>query len=189
LAALAERIEALEAARGLERGAIRVVPTVESAAGLMRVPELATAPRIAAFAFGATDFAADLGAEPGPDERETLLARSWLVLASRAAGVGAPIASVHTKLDDEEGLRRTTMEARRLGFWGRSCIHPKQLAIVHEVFTPTADQIADARAVLEAFQQQVAAGQASFRLGDRFVDRAVAARAARLLARVERPLA
>jgi citrate lyase subunit beta/citryl-CoA lyase len=172
-----------EAARGLADGAIELACTVESARGLAAARELAGSPRVRNLAFGATDLAADLGLLPGPEEMETLPARAELVLASRLAGLDPPIASVHTRLHDDDGLRRTTEAARRLGFFGRSVIHPRQLAVVHEVFTPAREEVAWAEAVLRAHEEAARAGSgASVAEGGQFVDAAVVRRARAVLA-------
>lgn len=183
LAAVAVRLDALEAARGIAAGTIGLVPTVESAAGVVHALELAHVPRVRAFAFGATDFLRDIGAPRGAGDTETLHARSHLVLVSRVAGLQPPIASVHTQIDDLEGLRRTTDAARLLGFFGRSCIHPRQVPIVNEAFTPSAGEIEEAKAVVDAAARGDATGTASLVLpGGQFVDRAVVDRARAVLA-------
>jgi citrate lyase subunit beta/citryl-CoA lyase len=168
---------------GLAVGKIRLTPTIESAVGLLAVPEMARHPRVESFCFGAADFCYDLGIETDETESQTLFARSQLVLHSRAAGIQPPIAAVHTQLKDLDGLRATTAAARRLGFFGRSCIHPSQLATIHGVFTPTAEQIAQARAVLAAFEQ---ADSAALKMADgQFIDRPIVERARAIIALAE----
>jgi len=167
LVALDAELERTEAAAGLERGHLRVTCTIESALGLAEARRLAEQPRVTHLAFGEADFAADVGAEPGFG---TLWARSSLVVAARAAGVAPPIASAFTRLPDEDGLRRTTLEARRLGFFGRSCLHPLQVAVVHDVFTPSAHEIDTAHRVIQAYE---AADSGVTRSGGLFVDAAV----------------
>lgn len=182
-----DAVEALERARGLARGQIRIVPSIESAEAVLEARAIAAGPRVHALAFGSSDFLRDIGAGPDAGDQETLAARTHLVLVSRAAAIAPPIASVHTRLSDLEELRRTTEAARRLGFFGRSCIHPSQLPVVHQAFTPTPAQLAEAHATVEA---AAAAGPgAPGRLADgQLVDAALAARAQALLdlaARVE----
>jgi citrate lyase subunit beta/citryl-CoA lyase len=151
LALVHEALTELERARGLEAGAIDVIPTVESAAGVLRAHEIASGPRVRALAFGNVDFLRDVGATANGD-LESLYARSHLVVASRAAGILPPIAPVHTRLADIGDLKRSSEAARRLGFFGRSCVHPSQLPVIHEVFTPSASEVADAESVLSAFE-------------------------------------
>lgn len=173
----------LERARGLRPGQLALVPTIESARGVLAAEAIAAHPRVSALAFGATDFLRDIGGASEPDDRETLHARSHLVLASRAAGIAPPIAPVHTNPTDLEGLRRTSEADRRLGFFGRSCIHPAQVPIVNEVFTPSATEVEQAKRLLEAFDR---AGTGAVLLADgTFVDRAVARRARAILGLAE----
>lgn len=167
--------------------ALHFVPTIESALGVMNAAEIARHPRVAALCFGAADFLKDIQAEPSyhmdADETATLFARSQLVLASRCAGLHPPIASVFTRLKDDEGLRASTLAQRRLGFFGRSCIHPSQLAAIHEAFTPTPEQLAGASAIVAA----VADGQATATLANgQFIDAPIVERARQLIALAER---
>lgn len=164
---------------GLEPETLAITCTIESAAGLDVARDLARQPRVSHLAFGEADFAADIGAELDDGAVATLWARSSLVVTARAAGIAPPIAPVYTRLDDDDGLRRSTLEARRLGFFGRSCIHPKQLPQVHETFTPRPEQVEAARRILETFE--AAGGGATVADDGTFVDRAVARRARAVL--------
>jgi citrate lyase subunit beta/citryl-CoA lyase len=168
----------LELDRGIAAGAIVLVATIESAAGVMAAAEMARVPRLQSFAFGATDFVRDIGADPAASDHATLYARQHLVIVSRAAGLLPPIASVHTQVKDLDALRRTTDEARAIGFVGRSCIHPTQVPVVNEVFTPGLAQVLAARAMLDAWLGATARGIAAFTMPDgQFVDEAVVRRA------------
>lgn len=176
--ALHHALSDAEHQQGLPPGGIAVALTIESAAGVANARALARGPRVRHLCFGATDLARDLGVEPGPDEIELLLAKQELVIASRAAGIDPPVASVYTDLADVGGLTRTTLLARRLGFFGRSCIHPKQLPVVHDAFAPDAAAIDAALRVRAAWASALASGSASTTTADgRFVDLAVARRA------------
>src|SRR5690606_36050084 len=94
-----------------------------------------------------------------------------------------PVDSVHTQLDDLEGLRESAQWARKLGFFGKSVIHPGRLGIVHEAFSPTPAELDRARRVVEAFESAEASGVGAFVLDGAFVDVAVVDRARALLAR------
>ncbi|HXN21775.1 MAG TPA: CoA ester lyase [Candidatus Dormibacteraeota bacterium] len=180
--ALNQALSAAEARAGLPDRSIRVVPTIESAAGVLAAREIARMARVEALVFGAVDFFRDIGAETDLSGTAALYAQSYLVLVSRAAGLNPPIAPAYTRVEDVEGLRATSEAARRLGFFGRSCIHPRQIPVVHEVFTPTAEQVAGARAVVEAFERATAKGSAAFVMeGDQFVDEAIVKRARAVL--------
>ncbi|MFO7693979.1 MAG: CoA ester lyase, partial [Vicinamibacterales bacterium] len=104
--AVEEIVTELEAARGIIAGAIGLVATIETAAGVMAAAEIARAPRIQAFTFGAADFLRDIGADPGSADLATLYARQHLVVVSRAARIDPPVAPVYTHVKDPEGLRR-----------------------------------------------------------------------------------
>lgn len=177
---VAALLDALEIERGMTPGAVRLYPTVESVVGLDRARELAaSSPRVATLVYGPADLAADLGI-PEPDDRDaTLLARASLVLACRLAGVGAPVDGAYTAINDLEGLGATAAWARRLGFGGKSALHPRQLPVLHAVFTPTDEEVAHANAVVAS----LADGRAVAMVDGGFVDPAVVARARNVLAR------
>lgn len=176
-------LDALERDRGIAPGSVGVVATNESALGVASAADLARQPRVLGFAFGATDFVRDIGADPALADLATLHARQHLVIVARAAGLAAPIASVHTQVKDLDGLRRSTEEARAIGFFGRSCIHPTQIPVVHAVFTPRPEAVARARAIVDAWTGSVERGVAAFTMPDgQFVDEAVARRARQVVA-------
>ena len=180
---LHEVLTNLESERGLPRGGIAVYALIETAAGLYVADQLAAAPRMTRLCFGSSDFLADIGARGTGHGPATLYARSRMVMVSRVAGIGAPVDSVHTVLGDLEGLREGAVLARDLGFSGKSVIHPRQLAHVHEVFTPTEDEITWAKKVVTAFEEAQGRGEAALALEGEFIDPAVVGRARGLLAR------
>lgn len=154
-----------------------LVCAIETARGLIAAHQIAQADGVRHLSLGGVDLRRDLGATDG--NLQTLYARSHLVVVSRAAGLYPPIDSVYASLDDERGLRAQTQFARSLGFFGKSAIHPRQLAVLHDVFTPSAEELEWAQTVLDAFQ---AAGGEPVKLADgEFVDLPVADRARRLL--------
>ncbi|MEM7351761.1 MAG: CoA ester lyase [Acidobacteriota bacterium] len=184
LAQLDETLRPLEEQAGLEPGSSRLTCTIESALGLVAAPQLAAHPRVSHLAFGEADFVADIGAELDGQGTATLFARSSLVVAARAAGIAPPIAPVFTQLDDPDGLRRSTRELRQQGFFGRSCIHPRQIEPIHHALAPRPEQIAQARAILASFEE---AGGGSALAAGRFVDEAVVRQARAVLALAETP--
>jgi citrate lyase subunit beta / citryl-CoA lyase len=168
-------------------GDIRIIPIVETAAGVLSAREIAGAsPAVETLLFGAADLSTELQTEATADGDELLHARSQVVLAAAAAGVGRPVDGAYLRLDDADGLRRSTEHARRLGFGGKAVIHPAQLATVFSVFSPHHSQVSWARAVDEAFAAAERDGRASIRLDDgTFVDYPVARRARAILAEAE----
>ena len=154
-----------------------LICAIETARGVLAAPQIALVPGVSHLAMGGVDLARDLNAMSG--NLQTLHVRSHLVLVSRAAGIGPPIDSVYAQLDDQDGLREQAEFARSLGFFGKSAIHPQQLSVLHEVFTPTDTEIAWARDVIAAHD---AVGGAALRLpSGEFVDLPVAKRAQHLL--------
>lgn len=155
-----------------------LICAIESARGLLAAEEIASVDGVRHLSIGGVDLRRDLNT--GDGDLPMLYARSRLVVVSRAAGLEPPIDSVYAQLLDEDGLRAQCELSRSLGFFGKSAIHPRQLSVLHAVFTPSEEEVAWARAVVEAFR---AAGGAAARLPDgEFVDRPVADRAERLLA-------
>jgi citrate lyase subunit beta/citryl-CoA lyase len=155
-----------------------LICAIESARGLLAAQEIAAVEGVRHLSIGGVDLRRDLNT--GDGDLPMLHARSHLVVVSRAAGLAPPIDSVYARLADEDGLRRQCEFARSLGFFGKSAIHPRQLGVLHAVFSPSAEELAWARKVLDAF---AAAGGAAVRLPDgEFVDRPVADRASGMLA-------
>jgi citrate lyase subunit beta / citryl-CoA lyase len=155
-----------------------LICAVESAQGVIAATEIASAAGVCNLALGGMDLTQDLNVA-GKSELELLYARSHLVLASRVAKIDPPIDSVYPHLNDEEGLVRQADFARSLGFFGKSIIHPRQLAPVHKVFTPDEREVDWGRRVVEAF---AGSGGEPLQMPDgQFVDLPVARRARRLL--------
>jgi citrate lyase subunit beta/citryl-CoA lyase len=172
----AEELAALAAAVG-PRGVL--VPLIESVAGLAALDALANAAQVLRFAFGHLDFQADLGLACDADEAELVPVRLALVLASRRAGLAAPIDGVSPDWRDRERLRLDAARARRGGFGAKLCIHPEQVGPVHAALGPSAEQLAWAQRVNKAMH---AAGGGVISLDGRMVDAPVLRLAQRLLA-------
>ncbi len=182
VAAVAGLLDRLEAERAIAAGSIGIAPLLESAAAVLRAAEIAQAPRVRRLQVGEADLKADTGIEPGDDERELLWVRSQVVLASAAAGIDPPVGPVSTNFRDLDALRASTEAVRRLGYRGRACIHPAQIAVVHEVFTPSPEQVDAAQALIAAYDAAVAAGSGVLIGPDgRMVDEAVVRQARRLV--------
>jgi citrate lyase subunit beta/citryl-CoA lyase len=170
----AERPEDLQAIA--DRCKVPLVALVETAVGIDNVRAVARSPSVARLAFGSIDFQLDLGIA---GEGEELLAfRSQLVLASRVAGLQAPIDGVSTAIGDAAAVEADARRARRLGFGAKLCIHPSQVEVVNRAFTPGADEIAWARRVVEAVR---ASGGAAVAVDGKMVDKPVLLRAQALL--------
>lgn len=157
-----------------------VLPLIETALGLFNAVAIGSVNRVPRLLFGSIDFQLDLGVR----DDELLHYRSQLVLASRVAGIAAPVDGVTTAIDDAEAIRRDTLRAITQGFGGKMCIHPKQVAVVNDAFRPSAADIEWARRVVAA---DAAAGGAAVALDGKMVDRPVLLKARSILAEIVAP--
>lgn len=178
---LDELLAAMEAERGLVRGRTAVAPLIESGLGLANVLDIARGPRVTTLHLGEIDLAGDLGLETGPDESELLFARSQVVVASSAAGIASPVAPVSSTFRDLAGFAASSRALRRLGFFGRACIHPDQIPVVEQVFGHSSEQTREATEVLRRLDE--AGSGVAVDADGRMIDEAVARQARRVLAR------
>lgn len=160
---------------------------LESALAVERAFEIASA-GVASLALGEADLRAELGVPAGRDGEEGLRwARSRLVNAAAAAGLPAPLMSVYADVADLDGLASSCREGRMLGFGGRTAVHPRQLAVIDEVFAPTAEEVARAEEVVRRVGAAAADGTGTVVLDDgTFLDIAMVRAAERVLARAHR---
>ena len=182
------KLTAREAIAGLPEGGIKILAqAVESAAGLFLAGTFRDASaRLIGMTWGPEDLSAELGAEANRDAAGQLtepyrLARNMCLFGAAAAKLPA-IETVYVDFRNSEGLRRDTQDARRDGFAGRLAIHPAQVAVINEVFTPSPEQIAKAKAVVAAFAAQPGAGAVG--IDGKMYDRPHLLRAQALLARI-----
>jgi len=180
-------LTALEKASGKPHGALTVVPLIESAIGVRRTYDIATASsRVECVMFGGGeqgDLVADLGAEWTPEGTGLMHARSEVLLSARAAGIPYPMEAVFMDFRNLDGLRVEAEMARTLGYVGKVAIHPAQVPVINDVFTPAPDVVEYQRMILEAFEKAVAEGRASIAVDGKMVDYAVARVARTIIAR------
>ena len=158
-------------------GAAAILPLIESGLGLWNAAALARMPRVQRLIFGSIDFSLDLNIQ---ESHETLLyARSQLVLASRVAGIAAPVDGVTTSFDDPARVHGDTLRARALGFGGKLCIHPKQVAAVNTVFAPSGAEREWAARVLAALEGNP---RGAISVDGKLVDKPIVDRARRIQA-------
>ena len=152
-----------EASAVLERadaaGKLHLAALIETAGAVLGMHEIAAHPRVAHLAVGEADLGAELGITASADELEWQPIRSDLVVASAVAGIEPPVGSVFVSFQDLDGLRSSTQRLANSGFGGRSAIHPSQVSVINEVFTPTESQVSEARRVVADFQQAMADGR------------------------------
>ena len=173
----------LESACGMTVGGLDMLPIIETGRGVTAIDDIARSEtRVRRLSFGAGDFTNDMGMVWTADESELMYARSAIALASRAAGLEAPIDTVFIDLQDGEHLEKSARTALSLGYRGKLCIHPAQIEPVNAVFTPSAEEVARARKHVEAFAAAEAGGSASIQVDGYFVDYPIVEKAQRTLA-------
>ena len=178
--AFADRLLAGAEAAGGRTTPVRLLALIETAAGLAAATEIArSSERLDGLILGYADLAASLGRTGEQDWR---FAQETVLVAARAAGIQA-IDGPYLGTRDDEAFRAGVAHARALGFDGKWAIHPAQLDALREAFTPTDDEIADARGVLDALDRAAADGAGAVAVGDRMLDEALAVSARRVLAR------
>ncbi len=176
----AESAASLARLRSALGPAVALLPLIESADGWAALDALAAAAGVLRLAVGHLDFMVDTGIRCGPDEIELLPLRFAVVMATRRHRLAPPIDGVTTAIQDTATVSTDAQRAMRLGFGGKLCIHPAQVAAVHTAFTPTDEEIAQARRVLDA---AAAAGDGAVQLDGRMIDAPVIAQARRVVAR------
>lgn len=161
---------------------VPIIAIVETASGLQDSAAIAASPGVMALALGGIDLSAELGLLSRADGAELLFARSKLVLDSAAAGRRPPFDSVQTDLRNIEALEASSALGRSLGMGGRLCIHPNQIASINRAFTPAPEEVDEAKRMIAAYDAALNSGAGALTFEGRMVDRAVIARAHRLLA-------
>ena len=176
-----------EMARGLPVGEIQVAILVETALGVQHMAEIACAsPRAVSLSLGAEDFAKDIAVDPSPAGIEQAYGKGMAVVAARLAGIQPQgLRSTLADFSDLEGLKQSVQEARQLGFKGASCIHPSQVPVLNEHFSPTPAEVQYARRMVEVYKEAEAAGRASVALDGKMIDIPIVDRALIVLRRAE----
>ena len=171
-----------ERERGLENGAIEILPLVESGRGLADLDAIGTASRrIRRLSYGALDLGEDLDLQPDADEAHLATVRWQLTVASRAAGLETPVDTVFADIADSDGFAASARRARAKGHGGKLCIHPSQVEAVNAAFAPTAAEIEKARTIL-ATVEAAGGDVGAVQVGGAMVDRPVILRARRTMA-------
>jgi citrate lyase subunit beta/citryl-CoA lyase len=156
-----------------------IMPIIEACEGMFKAREIAGASsRVVALTYGLEDYILDLGGVKTPAGLESLWARSQVANAAKAAGVQA-IDTVFADIEDMEALRQSCRSAKELGFEGKGCIHPRQIQVVNEEFTPTAAEIEKAQQIVLAFKEAQAQGRNVVSVGSKMIDPPVVERALR----------
>jgi len=171
-----ERIEVIKKKQNIQ-GNIWLMPIIESALGVIRAFEIATAaPNVVSLAIGLEDYTADLGVRRTLEGTESFFARTQIVNACRAAGIQA-IDSVFSDVADMDGLKENVKRSKGLGFDGMGCIHPRQIKVIHDSFAPEVEEIDKAKKIVNAFMEATEKGLGVVSLGTKMIDPPVVKRA------------
>lgn len=166
----------------IDKAALTIIPLIETAKGVQQVAEIASSSQsVERLAFGSIDYSLDIDCQLTPGGLELLFARSQIVNASRAAKIYAPIDAVYPDLNNEDGLAQEAKLARQLGFKAKLLIHPKQVDPIHQIFSPSQQELDECEEIVEAFEQAEQQGVASIAYNNKLVDYPVYKRAKELL--------
>lgn len=177
-------LSALEAALEIEVGQVKIIPWIESAMAVLRATEIAAAsPRVVALAFGAEDYTNDMGIRRTDKGDELQVPRALVAMAAQAMGIVA-LDTPYVRFRDSEGLRREATASAELGYVGKFSIHPSQLDIINDVFSPREEDVEYARRVVKAWEKAQAQGRGAVEVEGKMVDVPVVKRALRLLSLV-----
>ena len=176
-------VSVIEKRAGLDSGHLKIIPWIENARAVVNANAIATAsPRVVAVAFGAEDYTDDMGVERTDAGQEVHIPRAMVALAARAAGVTA-LDGPYVRYQDQEGLKLEANVALTLGFKGKFAIHPAQLDIINQTFSPSPEVLDYARKVVEVWDQAEASGRGATTLDGKMIDIPVVKRARKVLAR------
>lgn len=182
---LGTHLSSIESDMGKAANSIRVIPLIESAVAIEGVPGILHTPvasRVWCLAFGAADYALDIGIELDNNAEGLLYPQTRLPVASRAAGVPAPLdAPYMTDLKDVRGLREACLRARSMGFQGKLCIHPNQVETCNKEFSVSSAEVEEARRIVETYRQSQSAGRGVVQLDGKLIDQPIVDRAMQIL--------
>lgn len=183
--AVDSKIHSLKKEKGLFED-VFLMPIIESSLGCFEASYIASSSsNVVGLTIGLEDYTADIGAERTVEGRESFWARSVVVNAARAAGV-QPIDSVFSDVNDNDGLYKSCLESKSMGFEGKGCIHPRQIPIIHQAFAPSQKEIEKAKKIVLAFEEAEKKGLAVVSLGSKMVDPPVVKRALKTIALSEK---
>ena len=170
----------LEKERGLPHRSIDLMPIIETAGGLVNIREMANADtRVRRLAFGGGDYTRDLGMQWTLKEDELLPVRSEMVLASRFGKLEPPVDTVFIHIKEHDAFRASCVNILGLGFQGKMCIHPDQVPVTNEIFTPSVDEVRWSKRIISEFGEAEKAGIASIQIDGYFVDYPIVEKAQR----------
>lgn len=174
-------ISEIEQEIGMEQGTIKLFAAIESGKGVLNAQQIAmSSSRLIGIALGAEDFVTDLKTTRSAEGIELLTARSLILFAARAAGIEA-VDTVFSNVDNEEGFTKEVKLIKQLGFDGKSIINPRQIDIVHKIYTPSEEEVMKSKQIIEASLEAEERGSGVISLGGKMIDKPIVERARRVL--------
>lgn len=182
---VSDMIDEVEAKEGFTPGTIKMMAAIETVKGMRQAYQIATAsPRMVALAIGGEDYITDLQTHRTEHGIELFFARSQLLAAAREAGIQA-IDTVYSNVKNMDGFRDEVTRIKEMGFDGKSVVHPSQIAVVNEIFTPSDDEIRHALKVVKASADAAARGVGVITVNGKMIDGPLITRAERIIAQAE----
>jgi citrate lyase subunit beta/citryl-CoA lyase len=179
----AKLLESVEYEKGFPTGQFKIIALIETTAAVLNARDICQASdRVIGIGFGCEDFIADLQGIHDEHEESLRTPRAMIAMAARASGV-IPIDTVHIDVHDLDDLAKNLAVAKNLGFEGAFALHPKELPLLHKLFSPTEQEVENAREILELSQQAEKAGKGVVMIGDRFIGPPIVAAAKQVLRR------
>lgn len=180
---LNEELFAFEKENNLEE--TKTIALVEHAKSIIEVDAIGRKPRLGALFLGAEDLCNDLEIERTEKGKEILFARSKVIYAAAANNL-VSIDTPYTGINDEEGLRKDAKRALNLGMKSKACIHPNQLEIVNDVFSPRKDQIEWAKKIVAAYEENLKIGKGAFKVDDKMIDKPIIEKALKIIEKAKK---
>lgn len=175
-------IERIEKAAGIPVGTTKIMVAIESPLGALNALEIAkSSPRLVGMAIGGEDYVTNLKTTRSPEGVEMLMGRSMIVMAARAAGIAA-LDSVYSDINNDEGFNKEASMIRQMGFDGKSLIHPRQIELIHNIYTPDEKNIKKSLKIIKATEEAMAEGKGVFTVDGKMVDKPIIDRAYHVLA-------
>ena len=166
---------------GIPEGSVKIVASIENALGVMNSYKIASASkRMLAIGLGAEDFRTDMGMQRSESAEEILFARNLIALHAHAANIKA-MDYVYSNFKNEDGFRADTLLGKKLGYTGKSVVHPSQVSIVHEIYTPSEEEIDNAKAIFAAYEDALKCGSGVTSLNGKMIDKPMVTRAMAVL--------
>lgn len=166
---------------GIPEGTVKIVASIENALGVMNSYKIASASkRMLAIGLGSEDFRTDMGMQRSESAEEILFARNLIALHAHAANIKA-MDYVYSNFKNEEGFRADTLLGKKLGYTGKSVVHPSQVSIVHEIYTPSEEEIDNAKAIFAAYEDALKCGSGVTSLNGKMIDKPMVTRAMAVL--------